>query len=424
MLTIFRFITRYLGISFACNRIQPRSAPLVSLTGIFLASSLSQSAPLAATNDRQSMAAGYTHTCAIQDEKLYCWGGNDNGQLGLGHKESASGAKWVSALPGRVLQVSTLESHTCAITTDGLYCWGKNSFGALGTGDRISRSLPEKVMGLPEGAEVSFVSTGDHHTCAVVNAGLMCWGWNRSCVLGKPHCVGGNDSNGDFETRPKWVTGLGPDSGVSSVAAGETHTCAVVQNGLRCWGWNLFGKLGYGYKDQEYTALPTWVKGMNVGGQVSEVSVSNHVSCAKNFDRVRCWGRDPLVGRGNIDNGQTPQLIAVLTHQDRPSQLSSNGTNTCLINFGQKILCFGFNTFGQLAHPDTWNINTLPQYIQGLPDNVSWRTVKNGHAHACALSSQGEVWCWGWNAHCQMGSGSCSGRADDMQFSPQKVVGL
>ncbi len=375
-------------------------------------------------SSKHSLAAGYSHTCAIKNEKLYCWGGNLYGQLGIGNTSDAASAKLVKNLPGRVSQVSTFENHTCAVTTEGLFCWGKNSFGALGTGDRVSHLLPVQVQGLPEGKEVSSVSTGDHHTCAVVDGGLMCWGWNRSCTLGKPHCVGGNANNGDFEVLPKWVTSLGPSSGVTEVVAGETHTCAIVKNGLRCWGWNLYGKLGFGYKDQEYTATPRAVKGLGEDQKVTDLSVSNHVSCAQNFNRVRCWGRNPLVGRGIVDNGHTPTLIAKLTHQDRPSQLNSNGTNTCLINFGRQIICFGFNSFGQLAHPDFWSRDYFPMAIEGLPTNTEWQSVQNGNSHVCAQEANGDIWCWGWNAYCQMGNGECSGSVQDIQYKPSRVVGL
>src|SRR5262245_58064714 len=81
----------------------------------------------------RSVAGGGSHTCGVRkNSSLWCWGENDAGQLGLGHR----GRRLV---PTRVsigtdwLQVSTGYAHTCGIRTDGsLWCWGWNNYGQLG----------------------------------------------------------------------------------------------------------------------------------------------------------------------------------------------------------------------------------------------------------------------------------------------------
>src|SRR5688572_5337009 len=94
---------------------------------VVLGSLVSGASPAQAASGPWSVvSAGASHTCAINTGKnLYCWGYNDDGQIGDGTigtsrysptKIGASGA-WASVSGGTI--------HTCAITTGkSLYCWG------------------------------------------------------------------------------------------------------------------------------------------------------------------------------------------------------------------------------------------------------------------------------------------------------------
>ena len=97
-----------------------------------------------------SIVAGYNHTCArATTGDLYCWGGNDNGQVGPN-----GGAATVVPVPIPVgLSGSAIVAggfHTCAITTNGAYCWGYNQLGQLGSGSASQQSAtPLRVSGQP-----------------------------------------------------------------------------------------------------------------------------------------------------------------------------------------------------------------------------------------------------------------------------------
>jgi alpha-tubulin suppressor-like RCC1 family protein len=85
----------------------------------------------------RAVSGGQSHTCGIRDDAtLWCWGRNDFGQLGVGDLErrdvptrvlAPGGDQWVRVGAGR--------DHTCAVRSDEtLWCWGWNEDGQLGIG--------------------------------------------------------------------------------------------------------------------------------------------------------------------------------------------------------------------------------------------------------------------------------------------------
>lgn len=151
------------------------------------------------------VAAGWYHTCAINtDNKLYCWGKNDNGQLGDGTNCEGSyddncADKYVPTKIGddSWQKISAGGDHTCGIKSDGkLYCWGNNNSGQLGDGTAgtsedwyaANKSVPTKI-----GDDTWIdISAGQDHTCGIkADSKLYCWGRNQSGELGDgTSCIG------------------------------------------------------------------------------------------------------------------------------------------------------------------------------------------------------------------------------------------
>ncbi len=72
--------------------------------------------------------------------------------------------------------------HTCAIVNGGAQCWGYNSVGSLGNGSWTNSAVPSPVSGLT--ASVTAIAAGSYHSCAIVNGSTQCWGYNNSGQLG------------------------------------------------------------------------------------------------------------------------------------------------------------------------------------------------------------------------------------------------
>ncbi len=223
--------------------------------------STSNSYPLALVPGLESgvkdFSVGYYHACALVDDGagaggVKCWGRNNQGQVGTGNTVDQTSPVDVAGLTSGVESLSVHLFHGCAVTTGGaLYCWGRNNQGQLGIGNRTNSFLPTLVPGM--GAGVESVSTGRYHTCAVMTSGaLYCWGDNVRGQIG--------DGTQSDRLSPVLISA----SGIESVSAGYRHTCAVTDSGaLDCWGENLLGEVGDGTVTRRRS--PVAVSGMSSG---------------------------------------------------------------------------------------------------------------------------------------------------------------
>ncbi|HRZ80790.1 MAG TPA: hypothetical protein P5044_12335, partial [bacterium] len=77
----------------------------------------------------------------------YCWGSNITGQLGNGTKEDSLIPVKVSFDAGiKIRSISCGHRHTCALDEDGkVYCWGWNQDGQLGNGTYDDSDLPVEI---------------------------------------------------------------------------------------------------------------------------------------------------------------------------------------------------------------------------------------------------------------------------------------
>lgn len=293
------------------------------------------------SGDKISAIGGTGDTsCAIASGKVYCWGGNDWGQLGYGSPGSP-GHSSVPAMinsggPNRIpnnysatkLSTGGSRSRTmCVITTEKrAYCWGQARFGQLGVGPVAGDkySLATRAKGLEDVVDISqdgYWWTKDPnyvtHTCAIANAGrVYCWGGAGLGQSGSP-----GSGNPKKHIEPKLVGGL---PGVAlQVEVGISHSCALVNDAgtkkVYCWGNNEMGQLGANRKYDDspdgtrWTYKPMQVDyGLPAGEKIVSLSAGANRGCViMSNKRSYCWG---LNNEGQIGDG---------TNEDRNSPTES-----------------------------------------------------------------------------------------------------
>ncbi|KAK2656331.1 hypothetical protein Ddye_009383 [Dipteronia dyeriana] len=133
------------------------------------------------------VACGWRHTISVSSSGgLYTYGWSKYGQLGLGDFEDHLVPHKLEALHGSFIsQISGGWRHTMALTSDGkLYGWGWNKFGQVGVGDNIDQCSPAQVK-FPNDQKVVQISCGWRHTLAVTERqNVFSWGRGTNGQLG------------------------------------------------------------------------------------------------------------------------------------------------------------------------------------------------------------------------------------------------
>jgi len=352
-----------------------------------------------------AVAAGYSHTCALTSGgAVWCWGRGSSGQLGNGETYEEHEPVAVSGLGTGVVAITAGGYHSCAVTgTGAALCWGSNVYAQIGDGTTTNRSTPTAVSGL--GSGVSAIAAGWSHTCALTSAGAAwCWGDNADGELG--------DGTTTDRLTPVAVSGLG--IGVSAVAAGDYHSCAIGSGGaVSCWGANWQGQLGDGTTTSR--SAPVAVSGLGTG--VTGVAAGNVHSCVVTAGgSARCWGGNLLgqVGDGTTTPRLTPAIVTSLT--GGLAEISAGRDHTCVVTAARAVSCWGSNDSGQLGDGISV-IRSVPVSVSGLGSGAA--AVAAGGKQSCARTAAGAAWCWGDNFYGQLGDGTTLART-----APVAVSGL
>ncbi|CAN5203796.1 hypothetical protein BH23GEM4_BH23GEM4_16300 [soil metagenome] len=357
--------------------------------------SAAASAPASAAGPL-TLVTGGMHTCALSAAgELFCWGGNDRGQLGTGGTTRQAVA---ASVAGRVRfrDVAAGISHTCGIGRDGAtYCWGANNSGQLGNGAFASRTQPTRVAAAPAFRELGLGMT---HTCGMTGGGaVFCWGNNSRGQLG---------SAAPLATyRPSRVPGS-----YTALAVGWNHACAL-DGGRRiwCWGANDFGQLGTG--DDEDHAAPVQIGGDQ---RFAALAAGSAHTCALSMEgAVFCWGRN---AQGQLGDGSTRDRSVPVRVSSNLAfrRITAGSAHVCGLTSGGRAYCWGRNNYGQLGDGSTTN-RTTPSAVSGGYSLVAIDAA--GAAHTCGTTSDGRNLCWGYNVEGQLGDGSRRNRTVPVEVS-------
>jgi alpha-tubulin suppressor-like RCC1 family protein len=318
--------------------------------------------------------------------KLYAWGSNSAGQLGIG---SAS----LRPVPAQIgpdawAAVADGQFHTVAIKTDGtLWAWGRNAQGQLGDGTTTNRTTPVQIGGDTNWATVA---AGTFHTLAVKTDGtLWAWGANFSGQLGDGTTTG--------HTTPVQIGG---DTNWATVAAGGSHALAVKIDGtLWAWGADSSGQLGDG-------ATTDRTSPVQIGSDTDWAATSGGSSSTeaiKTNGTLWAWGSNiaGTLGDGTTTDRHTPEHIG--TDTNWASVSAGLSTHADAVKTDGTLWAWGTYSAGELGDGTASGQRLAPVQIG---TDTDWTSVTAGRDHTAAVKSDGSLWAWGANARGQLGDGS------------------
>jgi alpha-tubulin suppressor-like RCC1 family protein len=385
------------------------------------------------------IAAGHDHSCAVmRDGDVTCWGRNHRGQLGRGDKidvgdgngPTVAMAGPIDLGPGRTaVQVTTGNAHTCVLLDGGdVLCWGHNSSGQLGQGHNINvgdGDGPDVAdvdpIDLGPGRSAVQVAAAGRHSCALLDGGeIVCWGRGNYGRLGHDATENVGDGTGPDVADVDPVD-LGPGRTATAVAAGNEHTCALLDDHtVKCWGAAEAGALGQGAEINVGDGIGPSVAEIDpveLPGPVVAISGGSAFTCALIMGGdVVCWGRnsDGQLGQGDTDDvGLQPGEVAELEPVDLGPGRSAvavvaAGNHACALLDGDEVICWGRNHAGQLGQGNTAKVGDGTIDVADI-DPIDLGEGRRAIAitgllnHTCALLDDGWATCWGHGGHGRLG---------------------
>jgi E3 ubiquitin-protein ligase HERC3 len=311
-----------------------------------------------------------------------------------------------------MLEVHAGGAHACTLDAAGsVRCWGAGARGQLGLGDSENRAEPDGAeAGVVDlGGPAVALATGGSHTCAILSRpgrvpgrAVKCWGDNGAGQLG----LGDREPRGDgpFEMGlhlPE--VELGSDWGPVALALGSRHSCALfAHGGVKCWGENGLAQLGL--SDTSSRGGGSEDMGKNLpfidfgGDSPAAIAAGANLTCAAFASGVaKCWGQslaatlDPLADVTPLGNA-LPVAIS-----DGPFELSAGNRHACALTADGNVLCWGSFNAGQIG---SLNAKGTLHLVDLGPRGAS--SISAGAEHTCAMVD-GRLKCWGLNVFGELG---------------------
>jgi alpha-tubulin suppressor-like RCC1 family protein len=319
--------------------------------------------------------------------------------------------------------ISGGKNFSCARTSaGGVKCWGTNVQGQLGDGTFVDRLTPVDVIGLTSG--VTAIATGERHACALLDTGgVQCWGEDKFGQLGDGAALVGG--GGLDRSAPTNVLGFPAGTIIVGIAAGRAHTCAVTSaGGAKCWGLNGDGQLGNGTAN---SSLPLDVTGLasNVRAIFSNAGALHTCAILNTGSagaNTRCWGANRSGQLGNGVTSTAPTNVpATVTGLIGAVSLTLGDVHTCARMAAGGAKCWGGNVQGQLGNGTTSvTPTTVPGDVIGLTGVIDIAAGGTNSFFTCARTLSNGMSCWGQGKNGQLGDGT----ATPARSIPAPVSGL
>jgi alpha-tubulin suppressor-like RCC1 family protein len=196
------------------------------------------------------------------------------------------------------------------------------------------------------------------------------------------------------------------------VQVGNGFACALMSNSsIECWGRNDSGQLGNG--SQTNSSVPGYVSSLS--GIVKDFTVGYDFACAlTNDNRVMCWGENSMGQLGNGGGGDETKPIQVTGFNGAVQSITAGGYHACALTADSYVFCWGSNTVGQLGNYDNGKVRVRPVSVYNIGPSSHIISIAAGGYHTCAVQhkddNKNEVYCWGYNNAGQLGDTTTTNR--------------
>lgn len=374
------------------------------------------------------LVAGFYHSMALTSQgRLYAWGENAYGELGIGNRIART--RPVLVQMGPLAGKSIVELHagvwtSWVLTSDGkVFGWGDSTYGQLGVFEE-SVLLPQQITsGLLAERSVKRMITGYRHVMAETTEGeLIAWGYNRDGQLGDGSI---KDSATPVLVPTPWAAS---GATVVQLAAGAYHTLVVLGDGTAySWGGSTSGQLGRVGSRK----LPGKVdhSGVLAGKKIIKADAGYGFTVVLADDgKLYGWGTNGGWPLGRIDDSSTDLPIAIDLAGMRGLVVEDfvcSSDHTAILARGGLLFGLGSgSSFWPLGDGLYRSSSEMEKTFEVLPCGErmgrSFRGLVRSRAHLTmfALMTDGTVLAWGTNSTGQGGTGQDFRRASPEHLMP------
>ncbi len=292
------------------------------------------------------------HVLALMDDgTVWAWGSNSRGQLGDGNDgdDISGGALFHNPTPVQVIglsdivQIATGNRHSVALSRDGrVWTWGDNSSGQLGLGNKGNKNRPVLVTAIDQVVEVA---AGLFNTLLVRQDGTV-WIFGGSSSGTNTYSTLGIE--GVFQSLlPVQVPTL---NNVVHIAHGGAHQFAIKADGsVWAWGTNIYGRLGDGG-----TANTTTPVELSTLTNIKSLSTQAATSMALSHDgEVWVWGNNDYQGLCTELAGKHHSPVQMPISD--VIEIAAGFDGYLLLTQAGELLACGSNSYGSLGTGEPYN---------------------------------------------------------------------
>jgi len=219
----------------------------------------------------------------------------------------------------------------------------------------------------------------------------------------------------------------------SDSSSGVEETCGIINQNTWCWGNGASGRLGNGSTTTSLTPVKvTRDTGLLAGKIDTSVAVGVEMACTIANGRAYCWGLNATgkLGNNSTTNSSVPVAVTTSTGMSSPvKQIAAGHDHVCALTIDGDVFCWGANTYGQLGMGSITTQSLTPVRVAGI-GAYAGRTVTEIATSiysdsTCAIASTNagpRAYCWGYNSAGQLGDGTTTNRPTAIPVSTAGVM--